>query len=86
MRLEAAEVPGGLVVHVTDQGRGFPPQFRELAFERFSRADGSTAGAGLGLAMVAAIAHAHGGTATASNTPAGGADVALTVPAKGQPE
>ena len=86
VRLEAAEVRGGLVVHVTDQGRGFPPQFREVAFERFSRADGSRAGAGLGLAIVAAIAHAHGGTATASNTPAGGADVALTVPGKGQAE
>lgn len=86
VRLEADEVPGGLVVHVTDQGQGFPLQFRERAFERFSRADGSRAGAGLGLAIVAAIAHAHGGTATASNTPAGGADVALTIPAKGQAE
>jgi signal transduction histidine kinase len=86
VRLEAAEGHGGLTVHVTDQGRGFPPQFVERAFERFSRADGSRAGAGLGLAIVAAIAHAHGGTATASNAPAGGADVGLTVPALRQAE
>jgi len=80
VRLEASAGPGVLTLHVTDQGRGFAPQFLELAFERFSRADGSRAGAGLGLAIVAAIAHAHGGTVTASNAPAGGADIALTVP------
>jgi two-component system, OmpR family, sensor kinase len=80
VRLEAVEVPEAVVLHVTDQGQGFPPQFRERAFERFSRADGSRAGAGLGLAILAAIAHAQGGAATASNRPDGGADVALTVP------
>jgi signal transduction histidine kinase len=79
--LEASDGSDALTVRVIDQGSGFPPQFLELAFERFSRADGSRAGAGLGLAIVAAIAHAHGGTATASNTPGGGADVALTIPA-----
>jgi signal transduction histidine kinase len=84
VRLEAVEGPGALTVHVTDQGQGFPPQFLKLAFERFSRADGARAGAGLGLAIVAAIAQAHGGTVTATNTPAGGADVALTVPATAQ--
>ena len=80
VRLEAVGAPSALVLHVTDAGQGFPPEFLNLAFERFSRADGSRAGAGLGLAIVAAIAHAHGGTASASNTPEGGADVALTVP------
>jgi two-component system, OmpR family, sensor kinase len=77
VRLEAAEDTDALVLHVTDQGQGFPPKFVEHAFERFSRADGSRGGAGLGLAIVAAIAHAHGGTAVASNRPGGGAHVAL---------
>jgi len=80
VRLEAVEAPSALVLHVTDGGQGFPPDFLDIAFERFSRADGSRAGAGLGLAIVSAIAHAHGGTATASNTTQGGADIALTVP------
>jgi signal transduction histidine kinase len=80
VRLEAVERPDAFVLHVSDRGQGFPPDFLERAFERFSRADGSQGGAGLGLAIVAAIAHAHGGTATASNPPAGGADVALIVP------
>ena len=84
VRLEASDGPDALTVHVRDQGQGFPPQFLELAFERFSRADGSRAGAGLGLAIVAAIAHAHGGSVTAANAPGGGADVTLTIPATGR--
>jgi signal transduction histidine kinase len=80
VRLEAGNGPGGLTMHVSDQGPGFPPQFLELAFTRFSRAEGSQAGTGLGLAIVAAIADAHGGTATASNAAAGGAEITLTVP------
>lgn len=85
VRLEATEGSGALTVRVSDQGHGFPPQFLDRAFERFSRADGSRAGAGLGLAIVAAIAQAHGGSANAFNTPAGGADVTLTLPATREP-
>ena len=59
VRLEVVELPEAIVLHVTDEGPGFPPQFLERAFERFSHADGSHAGAGLGPGMVAAIAHAH---------------------------
>jgi signal transduction histidine kinase len=84
VRLEATERVGTLVLHVTDEGPGFPPEFVEHAFERFSRADGSRAGAGLGLAIVAAVAQAHGGTATAaSDSPAGGGDVTLELPVAG---
>ena len=86
VRIEASESPHALTVHVRDEGQGFPPEFLELAFERFSRADGSRAGAGLGLAIVAAIAHAHGGGATVYNAPAGGADVALTFPGIERPD
>ena len=81
VRLRAVECPNAFALHVSDQGPGFPPEFLERAFERFSRADASRAGAGLGLAIVAVVAHAHGGAATASNRPDAGADVALTVPA-----
>lgn len=83
VRLRALESPDALVLEVSDRGKGFPPNFLERAFERFSRADGSGAGAGLGLAIVVAIAHAHGGTAAASNPPGGGSDVALTIPVSG---
>jgi signal transduction histidine kinase len=85
IRLQAIQDDRSLALHVVDQGRGFPQEFTERAFERFSRADASRVGAGLGLAIVAAIAHAHGGTATASNTRGGGADVALMLPLGGMP-
>jgi signal transduction histidine kinase len=68
-------------IHVTDEGKGFPPEFIDHAFERFSRAPGAReGGSGLGLAIVATVAEAHGGTAHAANRPAGGADVWLVIP------
>jgi myo-inositol-hexaphosphate 3-phosphohydrolase/signal transduction histidine kinase len=70
-------------LHVTDEGGGFPPEFIDRAFERFSRADQARArgGTGLGLSVVQGIAVAHGGSAHAANRPAGGADVWLSLPA-----
>lgn len=80
VRLHADVQRDAVALHVSDEGTGFPPAFLPRAFERFSRADGSRAGAGLGLAIVAAVAQAHGGEATAANRPEGGADVELTIP------
>jgi heavy metal sensor kinase len=82
VRLQAAERDGRLELHITDEGEGFPPDFLDRAFERFSRPDQSRsrAGAGLGLGIVATIANAHDGTATAANRPNGGAEVTLALP------
>jgi two-component system OmpR family sensor kinase len=68
-------------LHVRDRGPGFPPEFLDLAFDRFTRADPSRhgPGAGLGLAIVKVIAHAHGGTARAANRGTG-ADVWVELP------
>jgi signal transduction histidine kinase len=67
-------------IHVTDEGDGFPPEFLDRAFERFSRAPGvRDGGSGLGLAIVATVAEAHGGSAHAVNRPDGGADVWLVI-------
>jgi two-component system, OmpR family, sensor kinase len=82
VRLDAVQEPDAVLLHVTDEGPGFAPEFRERAFERFSRADGSEAGAGLGLAIVAVIANAHGGTVTASHGTGEGADVELRLPVR----
>jgi signal transduction histidine kinase len=78
-----AEADGDLVaLHVLDRGRGFPPDFRDEAFDRFSRADPARGqgGAGLGLAIVDLIARAHGGIAGLGDRTDGGADVWLTLP------
>jgi signal transduction histidine kinase len=58
----------GIVVR--DEGPGFPADFVDKAFDRFSRAEASrtTRGTGLGLALVQAVADAHHGTATISGS------------------
>ena len=82
--LRASEVDGDLEIHVEDRGPGFPPEFLDQAFERFSRADQSRGGdgTGLGLAIVEAIARAHRGTAHAVNRDGSGADVWIQLPAQ----
>jgi signal transduction histidine kinase len=66
---------------VEDRGPGFPPDFIDRAFERFSRADQARGGdgTGLGLAIVEAIARAHRGSAHAANR-GDGADVWIELP------
>ena len=86
-RIELGAAAAGDIVelYVRDDGPGFPEDFIETAFERFTRADSARArgGAGLGLAIVAAIANAHGGLVAARNRPEGGAEVSLSLPRNG---
>jgi signal transduction histidine kinase len=72
---------GVVELHVTDEGAGFPAEFTDRAFDRFSRADEarSGGGSGLGLAIVALIARAHGGAAHVRNGK-GGSDVWISLP------
>jgi signal transduction histidine kinase len=80
--LRARRAPGGIALVVEDRGPGFPDDFVERAFERFSQADeaGGRAGSGLGLALVEAIARAHGGRAAVGARPGGGAEALLVLP------
>jgi two-component system, OmpR family, sensor kinase len=82
VHLSAAPVNGLVELHVTDEGRGFPPQFLDQAFERFARADEARAGGstGLGLSIVRVIAEAHGGSAHIANNTGGGADAWIALP------
>lgn len=84
--LRAAAVAGDSVeLRVEDNGPGFPDEFIEHAFERFTRADPgrSGRGAGLGLSIVRMIATAHGGEAGVANRrPGRGADAWLLIPRK----
>ena len=84
IRLLARQADGRVELHVQDQGPGFPPEFLDRAFDRFTRADPSRQGpgAGLGLAIVEIIARAHGGTAHAANLHQG-ADVWIELPHEG---
>jgi len=66
--LAAAPLPPGdrVLVSVTDDGPGIPPDDRARAFQRFTRLDGARdrdgGGTGLGLAIVAELVRRHGGT------------------------
>ncbi len=82
VRVSARRTDGRVELHVRDRGAGFPPEFIDRAFERFSRADAarSGGGAGLGLAIVEAVARAHHGAVHATNRHDGGADVWLELP------
>jgi signal transduction histidine kinase len=82
VELTASARGGSVELHVRDRGSGFSEEFRERAFERFSRAEASRSqnGSGLGLAIVEAIARAHRGEAHIENRAGGGADAWLTLP------
>jgi two-component system, OmpR family, sensor kinase len=84
VRMDAQTEDGAVVLAVTDEGSGFPPDFLPHVFERFARADAArtAGGAGLGLAIVQAIARAHGGSAQAANAVGGGARVRLVLPSR----
>jgi signal transduction histidine kinase len=85
IRLGASHHDGKTELHVRDNGPGFPDDFLERAFERFSRADAARGpgGAGLGLAIVRTIVEAHGGDAHAVNGDSTGADVWVSLPERG---
>ncbi|HSO03256.1 MAG TPA: sensor histidine kinase, partial [Candidatus Limnocylindrales bacterium] len=68
--------PDLLTVEVRDHGPGIPEESRNLAFERFWKADAGRArdgGSGLGLAIAREHARLHGGDVIASDAPDGGA-------------
>jgi signal transduction histidine kinase len=71
-------------VQVVDEGAGFGPAFRDVAFERFSRADASrsrtTGGTGLGLAIARGLVEAHGGEIWIDDTDRGSVSFALPTP------
>ncbi|WP_406384030.1 ATP-binding protein [Streptomyces sp. NBC_01618] len=76
---------GGVVVAVTDDGAGVPPEERERIFERFVRLDDARTrdegGAGLGLAIARDVAVRHGGRLTVDGVREGGARFELWLPA-----
>jgi two-component system, OmpR family, sensor kinase len=81
--LRAARQNGRLELRVHDNGNGFSPEFLEQAFDRFTRGDPAhgRGGSGLGLAIVKTIAEAHDATAHVANSPSGGADAWISLPA-----
>jgi signal transduction histidine kinase len=82
--VEAQSSNGRVVIDVSDQGPGIPPQHQKLIFEKFGRVHtGETAkpGTGLGLFIARSIAQAHGGSlAVRSHPEQSGATFTLSLP------
>jgi two-component system, OmpR family, sensor kinase len=79
---------GSVLLRVSDDGPGIPPELLPRVFERFARGDSSRSRAagstGLGLAIVSAVAEAHGGTVGVDSSPAG-TTFTVRLPATGVP-
>jgi len=86
----AGAEPGLVALAVGDSGPGVPPAERRRVFERFYRVDPSrssaSGGRGLGLAIAAEIAKAHGGRIELGDSPLGGAEFVLLLPATAAPD
>lgn len=75
---------GGYVIAVADAGAGIPESQRAAALRPFTRLDTSRLSqghCGLGLAIAQRIAEVHGGSLTLGQSPSGGLDAVLHLPA-----
>jgi two-component system sensor histidine kinase KdpD len=73
----------GVVLEVSDRGRGFQTGDEDRVFELFYRGNGALPdqrGTGIGLAICKAIAEIHGGSIMALNRSGGGATLRLSLP------
>jgi two-component system, OmpR family, sensor kinase len=85
--ISAYQTGGQVIVDVSDDGPGVPPDQLPHIFERFYRggARSRRPGSGLGLAIAAEIAAAHGGLAYAAPGRPAGLRITLSLPVDGRP-
>jgi two-component system NtrC family sensor kinase len=74
--------PGRVVVTVTDDGPGVPPDLVERVFEPFFTTKPEGQGTGLGLSICYRIAEEHGGSIRLENLREGGARFVVDLPAE----
>ncbi|WP_367916387.1 ATP-binding protein [Leadbetterella sp. DM7] len=68
---------------ISDNGKGIPEEKRQQVFEKFYRMPRSgTGGTGLGLSIAKGIVDAHKGEIRLADSPSGGAEFSITLPAE----
>ena len=79
--IQAKPQPGEVLVGVTDNGPGMPPEDRELVFRRFWRNQSSgSKGSGLGLFIAKTLVEKHGGRIGVDSEPGKGSTFGFTMP------
>ena len=71
----------GVLMTVDDEGEGIPTAIRRRVFTKFWK-HGERGGSGLGMYLVNGLVRAHGGTLTISDSPSGGARIAIHWPSE----
>ncbi len=79
IHLDAATVPSGIQIVVSDDGIGISSEDLPFVKERFYRASNSLPGSGIGLAVADEIVTAHGGTLQIDSEPNKGTVVTITL-------
>ncbi|HLG58915.1 MAG TPA: ATP-binding protein [Vicinamibacterales bacterium] len=78
--VSAADEGDAVVIEVTDNGPGVPPEDRERIFEPFQTTKEVGDGSGLGLFVCRSIVNAWSGTVTVDDRPGGGARFRVVLP------
>lgn len=86
IEIEARADGDAIVMTISDNGPGVPPDSLPYLFDKFYRVPGTPAGGtGIGLAITKAVIEAHGGTITVNNRPGGGTAFVIQLPNQPQP-
>ncbi len=76
----AGAIASGMVLSVSDDGPGIPPDAADALLQRGMRLDESTPGHGIGLAVVKDIARSYGGQLSIKGSKLGGAEITVSIP------
>lgn len=83
IQISARSAQAGYEITISDNGRGFKPEYADKIFDTFVRLqhEKEHPGTGIGLSLVRRIAERHGGSVKATSTPGQGAVFTVYLPA-----